>query len=401
MPIPIRLSLVLLLALLVGPASGVDSELRSFRSARYTVLTDMQGPGLEELVDHMDKVCAEYLRRFKSFHVRNPGPLNLYLFKDQDSYLRHLATMRINGTGSAGMFFVRGDERGLAAWVGERDIESVKGTLRHEGLHQIAHQRIHQNLPQWVNEGLAEYFQYSMVTSRGLETGLADPAALARIQAAVRRDTHIPLYELLYVTNRDWNDRVRSGEGASLQYDQAWSVVHFLVHAKRGQYEDLLIRFLRECSTGKSAQQATEAVFSRDLATMERAWSAYILELRPDPLVIARAQLGVWENVLRAYDRVGIRPTNGREIEELLSSSPPEQSLVWVPRELGPSFGEDEDWWRTPPTPIKSGRTATLRFVPDRRQQLPPRVEIVGLRRTLSLVWTRENDELSAAIEIR
>jgi len=394
-----RFLLVVFALVLAVPVSADD--LRTFRSRHYTIKTDMQGDGLAELVDHMDKVCSEYLQRFRSFNIRNPGPLTLYLFEDQLGYVEYLAGLRINGFGSAGMFFVRGDDRGLASWVGDRDLESVKGTLRHEGLHQVAYQRIHNNLPQWVNEGLAEYFQYSMVTSRGLEAGLSAPGALLRVQEAIESRSYIPIHDLLYVTNRDWNERVTSGEGASLQYDQAWSVVHFLVHADGGKYERLLLQFLQECGTGKNAKQATEAVFSTDLQTMERAWVSYVKSLRPDPLIIASEQMKVWAGVLAALNQKGENPDTEERLEELLRSTSLNQSLTWVPASLEDVIGDNENWWRQPLSNLRNDRPAKFRLMRDRREGMPPRVELVGLRRKFTLQWEREGDELTHEIVIR
>lgn len=262
---------VLMLAFFACAARAGD--VYEIATRHYAFVTDLDRATADRIADHMDLVHDEYARRFRSFGVRDAAPLKVWVFQNRDDYLVHLRESGINGMGSGGMFFVTSEDSGLASFAEGRPLEDVLTTLRHEGLHQFAYQRLSKDLPQWINEGMAEYFGYALETERGLLPGIADPGAVVRLRAARDAGELFPLSELLFIDNATWNAMVRDGdERAALLYDQSWSVVHFLVNGEGGRYERLLGRYLHASWQGKTVTQASSEVFGTDLETMQRAW---------------------------------------------------------------------------------------------------------------------------------
>ncbi len=387
--------------LLVGAAlvlslgnDALAGDERRFKSGAYDITTDLPEEQAAELARHMDAVHAEYTRRFAKFGKRNAEPLRLWVFETQQGYMEFLAGHEINAIGSGGMFFRRDDASGLASFLGNRPESMMYETLRHEGMHQFLYQRIGDTLPTWLNEGMAEWFGYALPTERGFEMGLADPHAIARLQKAAENDTLLPLESLLTMSHREWNERVRSG-GAGGQYDQAWSVVHFLAYSEGGRYAGMLDQLLGLFWQGYDPPRAVRAVFGSDLAPMEAKWKAYIESLEPDELYAARDMLDAWGLVLAALDQAGVRP---KTLEEFDAALIVHGATLDLPKAMTTTAGEMElslvpdAWWRTPPNSAKTGRPAMLRLIPDRRGREPVTIELRGLKRAVRLEW-KENGE--------
>ena len=392
--IPFAAVVAVVIAVLTGPAGAGDGDALRFSSRFYDITTDLERDDAATVAEHMDAVHAEYARRFSGFGKRNGEALRLWVFRDRDGYTEFLASHGIDGTGSGGMFFRRSSASGLVSYLEDRPMDSMLETLRHEGMHQFTYQRIGDDLPVWLNEGMAEWFGYALRTRTGFAMGLADPRAVARLKAAAETERLLPFADLLRMPHATWNERVRTGEG-SVQYDQAWSVVQFLVYAERGRYEGMLMTLLRQLWSGVDAERAIAQTFGTDLGPMEAAWRAWLDELEPDELHEASAVLHAHAAILAALDAVGERPATPEEADAALAAHAERIGLpdsVRTPTGRRPLETGAEAWWRTPPTAERSGRPAVVRFVPDRRGRLPASVEIRGLKHRVRLVWTRDGD---------
>ncbi|MFG0307067.1 MAG: DUF1570 domain-containing protein [Phycisphaerales bacterium JB040] len=379
---------VLVVGLAAAGAFGSD-ELRRHRSSQYTILHSVDDETVREIGRHMDVVFREYARRFSSFPVRNGGDLTLYVFGTEAEYMAFFSEMGMNATGSGGMFFHGGQKEGLAVFLGERPLDVVLETLRHEGLHQFAYQRVHENMPQWLNEGMAEWFGYAIETRRGLEPGVVDGGARDRVRAAIENGVTFPLDELLFMTNAEWNARLNAQDArAGVMYDQSWSVVHFLVNAENGKYERLLWDYLRAVWQGMSSEQAAEKVFTRDLDPMEEAWKGYVEAMRADPLLVARSHLRIYALALEKLFAEGVQPESVDEMVTALMERKFEGTRT-VGERVMPISGDPASaggWWIGMPESLR-GRGATVRMVKDRREKTPPRVEVRGLRQSVRLEW--------------
>lgn len=365
-------------------------ETRRFKSASYDITTDLPDEQAKEVADHMDAVHAEYTRRFSAYGKRNAEALRLWVFETQQGYMDFLEEQGTSGQGSGGMFFHGGKSTGLASFLGNRPMPVMLETLRHEGLHQFMYQRIGDNLPPWLNEGMAEWFGYALPKRRGFEMGLADPGAIQHLRKAAAENRLLPLETLLTMSKVEWNQRVRDGN-ASVQYDQAWSVVHFLAFAEGGRYQGILDSMLRSFWMGMDAERAVRTAVGSDLAPMEAAWRKYLDGLQPDELYAGLSTLRAYGALLAALDAMNVRPANAEELDAALSEHGAtlqiDESLFPKGLPLGP-----DAWWRTLPAAARTGRACTARFVPDRRGQLPAGVELRGLKGRVSLSWSRGKD---------
>ena len=125
----------------------------------------------------------EYARRLSGFRTLSRELFPLYLFATEDNYLRFFAERGIDGSNTVGMFFVNGQGSGLATWLGDQPMPRVLSTLQHEGFHQFAWSHISRDLPQWVNEGLAEYFGEALLVRGKFRIGQASESKLRLMKA--------------------------------------------------------------------------------------------------------------------------------------------------------------------------------------------------------------------------
>lgn len=146
----------------------------------------------------------------------------------------------------------------------------------------------------WANEGLAEYFGEGLFTGDGFEMGLVPLVRLARVRklvaaATVEEGGAMPLAVFVAIDRETWNKSIELRN-----YDQAWSIVHFLVHAENGRYQKIFDTFVTE--VGKGGDSAK--VYAKTLGAvpeLEKKWRAWWAGQGDSPTAegYARATVGI------------------------------------------------------------------------------------------------------------
>jgi len=386
-----------LLALVGVVALEASAEMTQYKSRRYIVHTDLPKDQAKPIRDHMDKVFDEYRRRLSraGFTMRRGANMNLYLFKDQKGYIDGLAKFDVNGTGSGGMFFVNAKGGGLAVWLGHRAPADFYSTLQHEGFHQFAFATIGR-MPTWANEGLAEYFGDALLVKGRFELGRVHPHRLAQLKSAIKQNKQFGFGELLNMSSEEWIGRLnKKDERVGLMYTQSWSIVHFLVHGNNGRYERRFMAYLRELARGRGSEQAFAIAFgSADYEPFEKAWRAYIEQLTADPLTIAVERINFMADGLLALHQRGKTPESIEQLQtelqriryRLTTSSHGNRKVM---------DANDDDNFAPPPADRRGREVKVLLLEPEKPDQ-PPRVQITGLKSTVGVVWSRDDDGVLA-----
>lgn len=257
-------------------ASGASAT--TIRTPHYNITTEL-GPEFTRVVsDHMEHIFKEYSRRLPQFDTHTNDRFNVRVYRNKGGYER---AMPQSLTGSSGAFVAH--LRLLATYKGERNREEVLRTLYHEGFHQFMYRCISEECPLWLNEGLAEYFAEATWNGRGFETGQVPPERLKIIQEAIRERQYMPFGNLFALKQQGWLRTVHMNRSkASLQYCQAWSAVHFLIHGDQGRYFKRLIGYLKSINSGIDTETAFTKHFGQDMTGFDLAWREYVMNLRPD-----------------------------------------------------------------------------------------------------------------------
>jgi hypothetical protein len=392
---PAGLLALVLCLVVVAPhavAAGGTNDLTRFRSRRYNVVTNLPLDSARPIARHMDQVFDEYTRRLAraGFRQRAAGRMNLYLLDTQPNYVRFLQSRSVNASGTGGVFFVRGALAGLATFVAGRNRTGMLATLQHEGFHQFAYIRIGRNLPPWANEGLAEYFGEAVLLRGRFHTGMVNARRLRAVQQAVGAGEAFGFRELLNMTHRQWMRRVNQRDPrAGLLYDQAWSIVHFLVHGRGGRFEPAFMGYLQLIHRGRDSETAfAEAFGSSDYQPFEDAWRQYITELGPDPLASAIERLGFLAEGTRLLHEAG-RPV--QSIDQLRSAL--QDANFWYrvsAHGASRTFRASDDRNFQPPAAESPGRATEWSVKPSGNPDTPPVIGLTGLDPAPRIRWFRD-----------
>jgi hypothetical protein len=379
------------------------AEIQVFESRHYRITTDADKALAMEIAAHMDAVHAEYSRRFADF--RGGGTVQkypLHVYALQEDYLKFLRGHGINGAGSGGMFFKAPTGTALATFLEKQSLPRVFHTLRHEGFHQFAFHKIGPDLPVWCNEGLAEYFGEAVMVRAGprpdqqvLRTGQIPVTTLAQVQAAVKADRHIPFEQLITMSDEEWSNRVKRGS-ASLQYEQSWAIIHFLVSDPK--YQRPLINYLMMVSKGTPSRDAFARSFgAANYKLFEEAWKKWIVTAEPNPEKIAAMRLmfiGQGAEWLMEQNR----PVDTLEtIREQLKERRFRMSFnVGFDQKLEIS-AQDEQTFQ-PPDSGNPKSPSSLEQTAGATAGSPPELAVRGLRLAVKLKWTESGGKPSPQV---
>ncbi len=147
----------------------------------------------------------------------------------------------------------------------------VRRLLTHEYVHHVFDGLSSvRNMPAWVTEGLAEYYEFYIAESgpRPHASELREFASADRARDAARAGTLYALADL--DSQSDWNSR---GDGVSLQYAQAYMAIRFL-NETYGQLsgKNLVV----EIAAGSDLSDALVAVTGLDLTVFELQFNRWL-----------------------------------------------------------------------------------------------------------------------------
>jgi len=262
-------------------------------SRHYHVKSDLPPEELKELAEHLDHTYESFVRQLSGWLRQNlPATFNVMIFSTREEYELTLKfQFGIDATGSGGMFFSNRRGSALALWTEGLPRRRVEHVIQHEGFHQVAAALFGGNLPPWVNEGLAEYFGEAIMVNGKLVTGQSSPRVINHMKDAIESGEYIPFLKMLQMDGQRWNAAVKSGD-ARLQYEQAWSMVHFLIHGENGRYAGMFSRFLQFLNIGHAPYDAFVMAFGTDnVHAFEARWKAYAQDAQPSTFLTAMERL--------------------------------------------------------------------------------------------------------------
>lgn len=258
------LVLFLCLATAAGPADGM----RRHDTTYYVIHTDLAPDGAAEAVVRMSRLANELRRRTRElgFTGRIDRRLPFYLYARHADYVAAGNPHETAGTFDGDRLVAAAtDARGGSAWH----------IVQHEAFHQFAAATTGTELPAWLNEGFGEYFGEALFTGDGYVTGIVPGWRLERVKKAIKADAFAPLASFARISQESWND-----EMSLTRYDQAWSMVQFLLHRDAGHLREQLVGYVKALAKVDGPQRAWEGAFGNG-RKLETQWRDYWLNL-PD-----------------------------------------------------------------------------------------------------------------------
>lgn len=154
-----------------------------------------------------------------------------------------------------------------------------ESTIRHEATHQLVHEalglsRVARDRGFWYREGLACYFEGR---GRYRLNGTVRVVRLGTLEAAYGREA-IPRVSAVLALN----PRGAGEMGVLRAYGLAWSLCHFLMHGRNGEYRERFLAYLSALREENGAGRG-ETIFARvigDPAALQRDWVRHVYLLQ-------------------------------------------------------------------------------------------------------------------------
>jgi len=243
-----------------------------WNTSHYEVVTDISPDVSRRVGAEMESIHAEYMRRFGRFVSPSRERFRVFVYSRKEDYLRQVGEQWQH---SGGMFLH--GKRLLTCYMEKKSLPEVFRTLYHEGFHQFAHTRIALKLPVWLDEGMAGYYERTLPREKGYVTGDVSPNDLQRLRSMISENRYIPWPGFMTMTGEQWSQKVIEGD-SNRNYVQAWSMVHFLIHGKKGRLVRQLDAYVGAVKRGRGAREAMAEAFGSNLGRLEAEWKHYVLE---------------------------------------------------------------------------------------------------------------------------
>src|SRR5690348_12742750 len=231
--------------------------MRVLNSQHYQIKTDLDAQLAEDLARRMDLMYDEYTRRLVDFAPPTDAnkPFQVDLYAKRADYM-NLTSNRFPNTG--GVFMPARNL--LAAFLETQGRDGLRRTLQHEAFHQFAFTAISRNLPVWLNEGLAQFFEEGVVIDNLVTVGQVPPRRIRQLNADMKAHRLVPFDKFLAMTDQEWAAALADKTRASAQYNQGWAMVQFLINATdpngEPKYRSRFIAMLKEIHNGTDPQLA-------------------------------------------------------------------------------------------------------------------------------------------------
>jgi len=240
------------------------------RSPHYLLVGDTTESELREVAIRFEQFRNAFSQLFPASGLSSSVPTTVVVFKDFESYKDFRPLYQGRPTEFIS-YFQSGLDSNYIALPLDRDRESLYVKLFHESVHLLIDSQS-RRVPDWLNEGLAQYYSTYEFDIAANKNTLGKP--VAGNLALLRKNKLLPLAALFAVdrASADYNERERNG----IFNAQSWALVHYLMTADGGRRQLQLLRFIEMTAAGAQFERSFRQSFKADYKTVEDELKEYV-----------------------------------------------------------------------------------------------------------------------------
>lgn len=237
----------------------------SVQADQLVVLSDFRlnydHPLISNLIELRKKVGKSL-----SLELNGP-PVVVYLFPNEREYYGYLKTTYPSLPARRAYFIGTSFELAVYTYWGAR----VQEDLRHEFTHGLLHSTL-QDVPLWLDEGLAEYFEVA-----GPEPGTVNSKSAQELAAAIANGWQPNLKRLESLHEVSMMNQA--------DYREAWAWVHFMLHGS-DDTRQLLVEYLQDLRTDANPGSLRERL-EENVPILTERFRVYVAGLNGTPTNLA------------------------------------------------------------------------------------------------------------------
>jgi tetratricopeptide (TPR) repeat protein len=223
------------------------------KSPHFRVLTDGGVGNAKRIAREFEQMRAVFETSFPNMTLGPASPLLIFAPENETSMKSLAPAQWKRGSPNVAGFFQNGWERQFAVIRLDQDIPGAYQVVYHEYVHTLLHANFRW-LPQWLDEGLAEFYGGTRFETSRVYVGAPTTRVLH-----LRGTPLIPLEKLIsqnpYVAFRGDDDRI------DVFYGESWALVHYFTFAPGMENGKKITQFYSKVQRGEEQKKAFAECF--------------------------------------------------------------------------------------------------------------------------------------------
>ena len=240
------------------------------RSPHFVLVSNAGEKQVRHVAGQFERMRLAFHATFPSLRVDPGSPIVVLAVRDRNDF-RTLEPQDYLGKGNlqvAGLFLPALDKNYVLMRLDAQE-EHPYAVIYHEYTHLLLSKV--ENLPLWLNEGLAEFFQNTEIRENEVRLGEADPANVQLL-----RQNHLLPLATLFNVGRSSPYYHEENKG-SIFYAESWALTHYLFIKDLQKKSDGLAGYVALLSQEVDSVTAASRAFG-DLTQLQKSLERYIGE---------------------------------------------------------------------------------------------------------------------------
>lgn len=269
------------------------------RSENFRFAGNAAPAEIAQAAQKLEQFRFVFTKIFKQYNFTAPIPTTVLVFKDEQTFLK-FKPLDVNGQPKEFVkgYFLAGTDLNYIALSADAMRANDFTTVYHEYVHFLINNTLGKtNIPPWLNEGFAEYYeQFRVENNRRITLGAANQAHLALL----RKNGLMPLDKFFAVDYYTLNRQPK--ENMVQFYAQAWALIHFFKHSSNGAQKNNLDEFAALLTASVPAKKAFQEAFETSGETLEKELKKYVERKSLDTEIFELESVAALANLTKSLE---------------------------------------------------------------------------------------------------